>query len=136
MRIVTISLFLICFVAISSGIASDGNCRNNPIVQTWINERDELALDMVKKWISGEGKEVTAPLLALIWTKEMNVAAKCRHDVDFLKQYSLFNGADLPRLSLDTTPTFLLHKLLGNDYLSPSRQFPEEGSRRYGNLGR
>lgn len=101
------------------------NCESNTIVRSWINERDNNAMKVVKAWVSDEPKEVIASYVGLVWANETNIVAKCRKESNFLKTNLLVYGERPIPFTLETAPPLIIQHFLKDDILSPLKQYEE-----------
>jgi len=121
--IVSVMLGMILLNATAYGASS---CEYNTIVQGWIAERDRDALRLTRAWLSGEHKETLAPLVGLVLEAEIKVSSICRNEVDFLERNRLLYGKLTYPLTVDTVPPHVFQRIIGDDMLSPERQYREE----------
>ncbi|MBC2714966.1 MAG: hypothetical protein HF978_06615 [Desulfobacteraceae bacterium] len=118
-----IILYVVVFFVGFTSIAAGASCYSDRVVTRWIEERDELAVQVLQKWAKGASVDELTPAIATIISNELLTCSKCRNDVDFVKEkLILLNSTTEPRI--ETVPAIILKHYIGNDLLSPHRQFP------------
>jgi len=116
-----------------SGSAVAGNCYSDRVVKGWLEERDRAEESVVQVWARGASPDQFASEVAVILSNELYICSKCRNEKDFLKvnMHILGRGSD-PKV--ENVPGIILERLIGDDILSPWKQFPSD--RRRGMAGR
>ena len=118
-----IIMFIIGFLVGFTSIAAASSCHTDRIVARWIEERNELSIQVIQEWAKGASVDDLSPAIATIISNELLTCSKCRNDTDFVqKKLILLNSKTEPRV--ETVPAIILEHYLGNDILSPHRQFP------------
>ena len=120
-RLMVCVLFVLC-MGLNLSTALAGDCYSDMVVRRWIEERDRAEERVVQAWAKGASPEQFAPGVAIILSNEFYICSKCRDDSDFLKQklHVLNKGTDA---KVETVPAMILEQLIGNQMLSPWRQF-------------
>jgi len=115
-------LFVLC-IGLDFSTAFAGDCYSDMVVRRWVEERDRAEEQVVQAWAKGASPEQFAPGVAIILSNEFYICSKCRDDSEFLKQklHILNKGTDA---KVETVPAMILEQLIGDQILSPYRQFP------------
>ena len=121
-RLMVCVLFVLC-MGLNLSTALAGDCYSDMVVRRWIEERDRAEERVVQAWAKGALPEEFASEVAVILSNEFYVCSKCRDEDDFLKEnlHILNKGSD-PKV--ETVPATILERLVGQEILSPWRQFP------------
>lgn len=120
-----VCLMAVSFMFMHVGIAIAGDCHTDTIVNRWMDERDRAEEQVVQLWSKGLLPEIFAEKVAVILANEFYICSKCRDEFEFLKDnvHVLKNGIS-PRV--ETVPTIILERMVGDRILSPWQQFPSE----------
>ena len=110
------------------GSAVAGNCSSDRVVKGWVEERDRTEERVVQVWARGASPDQFASEVAVILSNELYICSKCRSQKGFLKvnMHILGKGSD-PKV--ENVPGIILERLVGNDILSPWKQFPSHKRR-------
>ena len=99
-----------------------GSCENDRIVGRWIQDMERAEKHLVRVWAKGEPVQAWLEDIAVIFSAETNMAAKCKSEVPFLKRNLRMTGkSESP--TVHTIPAMLFETLAGFPVLSPYRQF-------------
>ena len=120
-RLMVCVLFILC-MGLNLSAALAGECYSDLVVRRWIEERDRAEERVLQAWAKGASPEQFAPGVAIILSNEFYICSKCRNDSEFLKQklHILNKGTDA---KVETVPAMILEQLIGDQILSPWRQF-------------
>ena len=124
-------VFIVCvwIVCFFPRTVLSADCYSNLVVSGWLAERDRAEKGVVKAWAKGHPAEELASDIAVILANELYLCSTCRDQADFLKEnLHLLNKDDASKV--ETVPAMILEVILGQDILSPWRQFPSKRKER------
>ena len=121
MKKLMVCVLFLSGMALNLSTALAGDCYSDMVVRRWIEERDRAEERVVQVWAKGASPEEFASEVAVILSNEFYVCSKCRDENDFL--HILNKGSD-PKV--ETVPATILERLVGQEILSPWRQFPSD----------
>lgn len=128
MKRLAICVLFLAGMALSVSSAKAGDCYSDMVVKRWIQERDRAEERVVQAWAKGASPADFAPDVAVIISNEFYVCSQCRSQNDFLKKnLNVLNKGSNPKV--ETVPAMMLEELIGQQILSPWRQFPSDKSK-------
>ena len=125
MKKLIVYVLVVSCIGLNLSVAFAGDCYSDMVVRRWVEERDRAEERVVQAWAKGASSEQFAPGVAIILSNEFYICSKCRDDREFLKQklHILNKGTDA---KVETVPAMILEQLIGEQILSPWRQFPSD----------
>ena len=125
MKRLMICVLFLSGMALSVSNTIAGDCYSDMVVKRWIQERDRAAERVVQAWAKGGSPADFAPDVAVIISNEFYVCSQCRGQNDFLREnLNILNNGSNPKV--ETVPAMILEHLIGQQILSPWRQFPAD----------
>ena len=125
MKKLMICVLFLSGMALSVSNATAGDCYSDMVVKRWVQERDRAEERVVQAWAKGASPADFAPDVAVIISNEFYVCSQCREQNDFLKEnLDILNKGSNPKV--ETVPAMILEHLVGQQILSPWRQFPAD----------
>ena len=107
-------------------MASSATASNDPLVQRWIQEQDQAAVKMLQGWAAGVPMEELVEYGVVILSSTMNIQARCRNDIVFLKR-SLVLFAAGPNTQIEEIPSLIFEKKIKRPgFFSTESIFTEE----------